>query len=110
MVKNNNEYTNVKEAINRSMFTATAYPGTSMFKEPKVVKTLKENFNIIFDDNNDPICDDNFYFYVSELDDATKILNDKKGNPINFGDMPLDEFLKAREHIDNDEIEKILEM
>ena len=45
-----------------------------------------------------------------ELDDATKILDDKRGNPVNFGEMPMEQFLEAREHIDNDEIEKILSM
>ncbi len=109
-VENNNEYTDVKNAINRSMFVATAYPGTAMFKEEKVVKILKENFNITFDKNNDPVCDENFHFYVSELDDATKVLNDKNGNPINFGEIPLDKFLLAREHIANNQVEKILEI
>jgi len=109
-VQNNNEYIDVMSAINRKMFTATAYPGTAMFKEPVVVEKLQKNFGITFDKKNDPICDDNFYFYVSELDDATKILNDKDGNPINYSDLSMDEFLKAREHIDNDEIEKILDM
>ena len=109
-VQNNNEYIDVVSAINRKMFTATAYPGTAMFKEPVVVEKLQKNFGITFDKKNDPICDDNFYFYVSELDDATKILNDKNGNPINYSDLSMDEFLKAREHIDNDEIEKILDM
>lgn len=109
-VQNNNEYIDVKSAINRKMFTATAYPGTAMFKEPVVVEKLQKNFGIIFDKNNDPVCDDNFHFYVSELDDATKILNDREGNPINYSDLSIDEFLTAREHIDNDEIEKILDM
>lgn len=109
-VQNNNEYIDVKSAINRAMFTATAYPGTSMFKEPVVVKNLKKNFGITFDKNNDPVCDNNFYFYVSELDDATKILNDKNGNPINYSDISLKNFLKARDYIDNNEIEKILGM
>ena len=36
------------------------------------------------------ICDDKFHAYVLELDDATKVLNDKNGNPINFGDMSMD--------------------
>ena len=58
----------------------------------------------------EPVCDDNFHNYVLELDDATKILNDKDGNPVNFGEMSMDKFLQAREHIDNDNIEKILEM
>ena len=45
-----------------------------------------------------------------ELDDATKILNDKYGNPVNYGEMSLDQFLQAREYIDSGQIEKILEM
>jgi hypothetical protein len=45
-----------------------------------------------------------------ELDDATKILNDKNGDPVNFGSMSMNQFLHAREYIDNDQIEKILEM
>lgn len=109
-VNNNNEYDCVKTAINRQMFTATAYPGTAMFKEPVVVEKLKKNFGITFDENSEPICDDNFRFYVSELDDATKILNDKNGKPINYSNLTEEQFLKAREHIDNDEVEKILEM
>ena len=90
------------------MFTATAYPGTEMWKV--VRKDLNKHFDIEHDSFGDPICDDNFHNYVLELDDATKILNDKDGNPVNFGDMSMDQFLQAREHIDNDQIEKILEM
>ena len=71
---------------------------------------MKKHFDIEYDSFGDPICDDNFHNYVLELDDATKILNDKNGDPVNFGSMPLDKFLQAREHIDNDQIEKILEM
>jgi hypothetical protein len=44
------------------------------------------------------------------LDDATKILNNKNGDPVNFGEMPMDQFLEAREHINNGEIDKILKM
>jgi hypothetical protein len=47
---------------------------------------------------------------VLELDDATKVLNDKDGKPVNFGDMPLDTFLKARECVDSDKIENILDI
>ena len=90
------------------MFVATAYPGTEMWKV--VRKDLKKHFDIEYDSYGDPICDDNFHKYVLELDDATKILNGKGGEPVNFGDMPMDQFLQAREHIDNDQIEKILEM
>ena len=45
-----------------------------------------------------------------ELDDATKILNGKDCEPVNFGDMSMDQFLQAREYVNNDEIEKILDM
>ena len=72
--------------------------------------SLEKYFHISHDSFGHPICDDNFHQYVLELDDATKILNDRNGDPINFGGMPMDTFLQAREHIDNDQIEKILEM
>ena len=101
-------YERLRDGVNRKMFTATAYPGTEMWKV--VRKDLKKHFDIEYDSFGDPICDDNFHNYVLELDDATKILNDKNGDPVNFGSMPLDKFLQAREHIDNDQIEKILEM
>ena len=102
------EYDRLKSGVNTKMFTATAYPGTEMWKvvRPK----LTEYFDISFDNRGQPVCDDNFHNYVLELDDATKILNDKNGNPVNFGDMSLDMFLQARQHIDNNQIEKILEM
>ena len=69
-----------------------------------------EDFDISFDNLGKPVCDDNFHKYVLELDDATKVLNSNSGEMVNFSDTPLDTFLEAREHVDNDEIEKILEM
>ena len=102
------DYKILEDGVNQKMFTATAYPGTELWN---VVKPdLKNHFNIEFDQDGEPICDDNFHNYVLELDDATKILNDKYGNPVNFGEMPIEQFLQAREHIDDDKIEKILEM
>jgi len=47
---------------------------------------------------------------VLELDDATKVLNNKYGEPVNFGAMPIDTFLQAREYVDNGQLEKVLEM
>jgi len=90
------------------MFTATAYPGTAMWNvvRPK----LTRHFDISFDKLGHPICDDKFHNYVLELDDATKVLNNKNGEPVNFGELSMEQFLEAREHIDNDNIEKILEM
>jgi radical SAM superfamily enzyme YgiQ (UPF0313 family) len=94
--------------VNQKMFTATAYPGTEMWNS--VRPNLQHHFNISFDNFGTPTCDDNFHQYVLELDDATKVLNDRDGNPVNFGEMDLDTFLQAREYIDSDQIEKILEL
>ena len=102
------EYNIFENGVNQKMFTATAYPGTEMWN---VVKPkLKKHFNIRFDKFGDPICDDNFHNYVLELDDATKILKDKDDNYVNFGEMSMDQFLQAREYVDNGQLEKILEM
>ena len=102
------EYKRMRSGVNRKMFTATAYPGTEMWN---VVKPkLQEHFDISFDAFGQPKCDENFHHYVLELDDATKILDDKNGNPVNFGELSLDTFLQVREHIDNDQIEKILDI
>jgi len=102
------DYERLRDGVNRRMFTATAYPGTEMWRV--VRPNLEKHFGLSHDKFGNPICDDNFHRYVLELDDATKILNDRDGNPVNFGSMSMEEFLQAREHIDNDEIEKILEM
>jgi hypothetical protein len=102
------EYFNAIQSVNAKMFTATAYPGTKMWTMVK--PRLTEHFDITYDKMGDPVCDDAFHNYVLELDDATKVLDDKNGNPVNFGAMPMDDFLQAREHVDNNEIEKILDM
>ena len=62
------------------MFTATAYPGTEMWRV--VRPELKKHFGIEFDKRGLPVCDDNFHNYVLELDDATKVLNNKNGDPV----------------------------
>jgi|TARA_R110000824_G_scaffold62061_3_gene164551 hypothetical protein len=102
------DYERFKDGVNRKMFTATAYPGTEMWRV--VRKDLKRHFDIEYDSFGDPVCDDNFHRYVLELDDATKILNNKNGDPVNFGDMPIDQFLQVREYVDSDQIDKILDM
>jgi radical SAM superfamily enzyme YgiQ (UPF0313 family) len=98
----------LSDSVNTKMFTATAYPGTEMWKV--VRKDLKKHFDIKYDGLGEPICDDNFHRYVLELDDATKVLNNKNGFPVNFSDMPMNQFLQAREYIDNNQLEKVLEM
>jgi len=108
LTKGTEQYRIAKDSVNRKMFTATAYPGTTMWKVVK--KDLQKHFDISFDKLGEPICDDKFHKYVLELDDATKVLNNKDGDPVNFGGMPMDTFLQAREYIDSDQIEKILEI
>jgi radical SAM superfamily enzyme YgiQ (UPF0313 family) len=105
---NTSEYAANLAGVNKKMFVATAYPGTEMWTvvKPKLTK----HFGISYDNLGQPNCDDSFHKYVLELDDATKVLNDKDGNPVNFGDMPLDTFLEARHHVDTGNIKKILEM
>jgi len=100
------------DSVNKKMFTATWYPGTEMLNHPKVKRILHEIFGINFNPTTgEPVCDENFRQYLLELDDATKLLhNPKTGEPLNFSDMPMDTFVKAREYIDSGEIDKILEM
>ena len=97
-------------SVNRRMFTATAYPGTAMFKDQKVQTLLTEHFGISFDRAGDPLSDIAFLQYVEELDDATKVLVGASGKPLNWSEMPDEVFLKARRHVDNDQLEKILDM
>ena len=103
-----NKFRRLEEGVNQNMFTATAYPGTELWK--MVRPNLKKHFDLNFDEHGEPICDDAFHTYVLELDDATKVLNNKNGEPVNFGSMKMDTFLEAREYIDSNQIEKILDM
>jgi hypothetical protein len=111
------EYEAAKASVNRRIFTATWYPGTSMVQEPKVRELLTKHFGISFEEVAEggkkkfiPACDDAMRTYVEELDDATKVLVGTDGAPLNFSDMPEDVFLEARAHLDNGEIEKVLAM
>ena len=97
-------------SVNRSMFVATAYPGTEMFEDGVVQRKLTESFGIHFDRAGKPIPDGNLHRYVLELGDATKLLHDPRGRPLNFSAMPDDRFLEAREHVAHDQLHRILEM
>jgi radical SAM superfamily enzyme YgiQ (UPF0313 family) len=99
------------EAVNKRMFTLTWYPGTQLIKHPKVRSELNRVFGLNFDPVTvEPVCDDAFYRYCMELDDATKVLHGSDGRPLNFSDMPDDEFLRAREAVDSGQTLKILDM
>ncbi len=104
------EYELAIASVNQRMFTATAYPGTDLFKDPKVQELLHHHFGLSFEQNGDPVCDTALEWYVQELDDATKVLHGKDGLPLNFSDMHDDVFLEARAHIDAGNIEKVLDM
>jgi len=104
------------EAVNKRMFTMTWYPGTELITYQKVRDELTRVFGISFrksgkaDCPYEPVCDEKFYKYLLELDDATKVLEGPSNEPLNFSDMQNDVFLQVREHIDSDQIFRILEM
>lgn len=98
------------ESVNKSMFTITFYPGVEMGNHPKVRRTLEDVFGLTFKGNT-PICDKQYYNYLCELDDATKLLtNPSTGEPVNYSDMPMDTFLKCRELIDSGRTFEILDL
>ena len=99
-----------KEAVNRKMFVATAYPGTAMFKDVACKQLLSYNFGISFHVDGEPVANEALRAYILELDDATKVMHGSDGAPLNFGEMPDDVFLQAREHVDTGQIERILDM
>jgi len=107
-VPNNCGYDDVKTAINRKMFIATAYPGTDMFKDPSVKSVLSDKFDITFDKNNEPLCDDAFHNYVLELDDATKVLSGTEGEFINYSEIDNNKFIEANQLIMSGKTEDIL--
>ena len=98
------------DSVNRKMFTATAYPGTQMSSRPDVMKKMSETFGISFEASGKPVCDEMLRKYILCLGDATKTLTDRDGNPLNYSDMDDETFLTARRHIDNGDLEKVLEM
>jgi len=48
--------------------------------------------------------------YVLELDDGTKVLKFKNGNPVKLRSIPMNQYLRARESEYSDQFEKILEI
>jgi radical SAM superfamily enzyme YgiQ (UPF0313 family) len=104
------EYEQARTSVNKRMFTATAYPGTDLFKDPKVQELLHHHFGLSFDGSGDPICDSAMEWYVQELDDATKVLHGRDGSPLNFSSMSEKVFLEARSYIDSDQLYRILDM
>lgn len=105
------EYELTKAGVNKNMFTATAYPGTELFRDEGVRDHMADRFGVKFDKTTgDPLPDSNFKHYVSELNDATKVLCDENGHPLNFGAMSDDRFMEARAHVDAGDLFAILDM
>lgn len=95
-------------SVNRNMFCATAYPGTEMFKMPVVQDKLHRAFNISFDHHGNYVADENMRYYVRQLDDAGKVIEENE--LLNYSEMDNNTFLQAREYIENNRIHKILDM
>lgn len=104
------------EAVNKKIFTLTWYPGTGIIKYESVREKLSKTFGITFKPSAsklapyEPVCDDAFYQYILELDDATKVLHGQNDEVLNFGEMPEEQFLQAREYVDSGNLFSILEM
>ncbi len=106
-----------QDSVNTRMFTLTWYPGTTIINYARVRNELTRVFGITFqpaahsgDVQWEPVYDKKFLTYMLELDDATKVLHGDNNEPLNFGDMPTDQFLQAREYIDSGQTFKILDM
>ena len=127
------EYANAYQSINKRLFTATWYPGTTMVEASpesmpksrlylaesaeKARRLLTQHFGISFEKTGmgrltkfSPVIDKAMWHYVLELDDATKMLIGADGEPLNYSAMPDDVFVKAREHIDAGELDAVLAM
>jgi len=104
------EYKIHSESVNKCMFVATAYPGTELFKHPTVREKLSAVFGLSFDEKTkDPLPDDNLKKYVEELGDASKVLVGD-GGTLYYGNMDLDQFKEASEHVNSGNLYKILDM
>ncbi len=97
-------------AVNQRMFVATAYPSTAMFEHPIVKARLEDGFGISFGRDGQPICDEALLDYCLSLDDATKVMTDKKGRHVFYGDTTEDTFLRIRELADKGDTAGILSL
>ena len=106
-------------SVNAKMFTLTWYPGTTIINYEKVRKELSRVFGLSFTKISgakssgieyEPVFDEAFEKYMLELDDATKVLYGSNDEPLNFSDIPINEFIRARELIDSGKTLDILAM
>ncbi|WP_346915670.1 radical SAM protein [uncultured Roseibium sp.] len=103
------EHKRALASINKALFTATAYPGTEMFQAPKVMESLGEVFGLTFDaKTKQPVPDENYRKYVLELNDASKMIANSDGRPLNYSDMPDDQFVEVRSMLDAGKLDEVL--
>ncbi len=103
------EWQDAASAINTSVFTATAYPGTEMFEHPRVQELLGQVFGLTFNPlTRQPVQDEHFRAYVLELNDATKMITNKDGSPLNYSAMTDDLFVEVRAMLDGRDLEGVL--
>ena len=102
------ELTGKPEAVNARFFQATAYPGTSFFRHSKVQARLAQGFGLSFDSSGEAVCDDALLEYVLALDDADKVIVDKNGDNVYYGEMAPSQFRKCTELINAGELEEVL--
>jgi len=102
------EVTKDPAKVNQQLFTATAYPGTEMFGLESVRKRLSLGFGIKYDSAGKPIPDAALMDYILELDDATKVITDQRGNPVYYGAMDPEQFHDVRKMLDAGRIEAVL--
>lgn len=104
-------YAAAKNSVNKNLFIATAYPGTEMFKHPHVQQKLQERFNLQFDSQNGAVIPDKALMqYVQKLNDASDVIYDNSGVPLNYGEMDLETFMQVRNYIESGDIYKILDL
>ena len=80
------------ELSQKSMFVATAYPGTKLFDQvkgqiQKIYPELKE--------------------YVLDLDDATKLLGSKSGI-LNYSEIPDEQFIALKQIVEEGRLEEVI--
>ncbi len=105
------DYGKAEASVNTRMFMATPYPGTAMMKNAKVQSILGERFGLIINPSTGRIAPTpEAHQFYKQLDDATKLISNDSGLPLNFSNIPDDVVYQAREYVDNGQTERISDM
>ncbi len=110
LVSGTPEHDQATASVNQKMFVATAYPGTAMFREPRVQNILSRRFGLSFGQDDQPLPNEALKSYIEELADATKVLTAQDGSPVNYSEMPDDQFLTVRQSLEEGHLDKVLDL